>query len=41
MNSMRSYLAILTEAPARGLSNTGGLVNINVDKSLPVTKIKD
>ena len=38
---MRSYLDILTEAPARGLSNTGGLVNFNVDKSLPVTKIKD
>ena len=38
---MRSYLDILTEAPARGLSSTGGLVNFNVDKSLPVTKIKD
>ena len=38
---MRSYLEILTEAPARGLSSTGGLVNFNVDKSLPVTKIKD
>ncbi|MBE26558.1 MAG: hypothetical protein CMN33_02605 [Saprospirales bacterium] len=41
MNNMRSYLDILTEAPARGLSSTGGLVNFNVDKSLPVTKIKD
>ena len=38
---MRSYLDILTEAPARGLSSTGDLVNFNVDKSLPVTKIKD
>jgi hypothetical protein len=41
MNHMRSYLDILTEAPARGLSSTGGLVNFNVDKSLPITKIKD
>ena len=38
---MRSYLDILNEAPARGLSSDGGLVNFNVDKSLPVTKIKD
>ena len=38
---MRSYLDILNEAPARGLSNDGGLVNFNVDKSLPITKIKD
>ena len=38
---MRSYLEILTEAPARGLSSAGGLVNFNVDKSLPITKIKD
>ena len=38
---MRSYLDILNEAPARGLSSQGGLVNFNVDKSLPVTKIKD
>lgn len=38
---MRSYLDIITEAPARGLSSTGGLVNFNIDKSLPVTKIKD
>ena len=41
MNYMRSYLDILNEAPARGLSSQGGLVNFNVDKSLPVTKIKD
>ena len=38
---MRSYLDILNEAPARGLSSDGGLVNFNVDKSLPITKIKD
>jgi len=38
---MRSYLDILSEAPARGLSGDGSLVNFNVDKSLPVTKIKD
>ena len=38
---MRSYLDILNEAPARGLSSKGGLVNFNVDKSLPITKIKD
>ena len=41
MNYMRSYLDILNEAPARGLSSDGGLVNFNVDKSLPITKIKD
>ncbi len=35
---MRSYLDILSEAPARGLSGDGSLVNFNVDKSLPVTK---
>tara|TARA_A100001035_G_scaffold66157_1_gene50505 strand:+ start:5217 stop:7817 length:2601 start_codon:yes stop_codon:yes gene_type:complete len=41
MYNMRSYLDILNEAPARGLSSDGGLVNFNVDKSLPITKIKD
>ena len=41
MNYMRSYLDILNEAPARGLSSSGDLNNFNVDKSLPITKIKD
>ena len=38
---MRSYLDIINEAPARGLSSSGDLNNFNVDKSLPITKIKD